>query len=126
MINELISILRSVKPYELLHEEAHHLGLPFMSSYQIAIRFAQEFPDHEMVRRYPIGGLGTNEKTSLAQQIGKTLSQAIKNENRQIEGGFISHENVNAMTFDGGDQRGEVTPSTLEKRGGHSIFRCTR
>lgn len=54
-IDHLQRILENCPKYE----DGHHLGRPFMSAYQIAIRFAEEHPNHDVVRTLPLSGEGT-------------------------------------------------------------------
>jgi hypothetical protein len=118
-LNELREILMAAREYE----PGHHMHRPFMSAYQIAIRFKERHPQHPL----EIGGTGTNENTSLAQRIARFMSSEIKkarDEKRDtgIEGGFFSHESVKEISFQ--DSSGRViSVSTLESKPGHSIFR---
>ena len=101
------------------YESGHHLGRPFMSAYQIAIQFANDHPRHPLVRRLDVGGRGRGPDQSLAQQIARFLSAAIKHgRSADIEGGFISHDLIGDLWF---EYRGrEVRPSGTIA---HSIFR---
>ena len=120
-IDHLRQILASCPEYE----PDHHLGRPFMSAYQIAIRFAEKHPNHDLVRTLPLGGKGTGTHQSLAQRIARFLSQAIQDETAgNIEGGFISHDCVDYFSFRHGDDR--VRVSTLTTAHAHSIFRVPR
>ena len=118
-IDQLRAILAECPEYEA----DHHLGRPFMSAYQIAIRFAQAHPDHRLVQAgLPVGGknIGTNQ--SLAQRIAWFLSRAIHDGTAgDIEGGFLSHDNVEELSFIFQGER--IRVSTLESRAAHSIFR---
>ena len=120
-IDHLHRILASCPEYEA----DHHLDRPFMSAYQSAIRFAEEHPDHELVRTLPVGGEGTGTNQSLAQRIAHFLSQAIHDGTAGgIEGGFISHACVDDFCF---RHRGvRVRVSTLRTARAHSIFRVRR
>ena len=120
-IDDLQRILENCPEYE----DAHHLGRPFMSAYQIAIRFAEEHPTHDLVRTLPLGGEGTGTHQSLAQRIALFLSRAIRDDTAgDIEGGFISHECVEDFRFRHGDD--QVRVSTLRTANAHSIFRVPR
>ena len=114
-LEAILDILRHAPEYE----RDHHLGRPFLSAYQIAIRFAEAHPEDEDVQSLEIGGLGIGENNSLAQSLAHFLSAQIRSGERRIEGGFISHDNLNEMTFSGG-----VAVSTLNSKPAHSIFRC--
>ena len=90
-----------------------------MSAYQIAIRFAQAYPENEIVRQLPIGGRGVGENQSVAQRIAHFLSQAIRNGRAEgIEGAFISHDCDAELSFF--DSRDRITASGSTA---HSIFR---
>ena len=107
------------------YEADHHLDRPFMSAYQIAIRFAEEHPDHDLVRTLPLGGEGTGTNQNLAQRIARFLSQAIHDGTAgDIEGGFISHACVDDFCFRYRGRR--VRVSTLRTAHAHSIFRVPR
>ena len=104
------------------YEPGHPLGRPFMSAYQIAIRFAEAHQGHRLVRTLPLGGEGTGTHQSLAQRIARFLSQAIQDGSAgDIEGGFISHDNIDDFRFSHGGE--QVRVSTLRTARGHSIFR---
>jgi len=78
----------------------HHFGCPFMTAYQIAIKFADDYP--EKVRRLnkEIGGKGTGRYDSLSQYLALELSKKIKNRQiTNIEGAFLSNLYVKEMTF---------------------------
>ena len=107
------------------YEADHHLNRPFMSAYQIAIRFAEEHPNHDLVRTLPLGGEGTGTNQSLTQRIARFLSQAIRDGTAGgIEGGFISHACVDDFCFRHRGRR--VRVSTLRTAHAHSIFRVRR
>ena len=120
-IDHLQRILENCPEYE----PDHHLDRPFMSAYQIAIRFAEEHPTHDLVRTLPLGGEGAGTHQSLAQRIALFLSLAIRDRTAgDIEGGFISHEYVEDFSFRHGDN--QVRVSTLRTHHAHSIFRVRR
>ena len=59
-------------------EPSHHFGRPFLTAYQIAISFADRFPDeHDLIGKQ-IGGRGTGPSHSLAQYLAWELSDRIK------------------------------------------------
>ena len=59
-------------------EPGHHFGRPFLTAYQIAISFADRFPDeHDLIGKQ-IGGRGTGPSHSLAQYLARELSDRIK------------------------------------------------
>lgn len=113
LITELEEILRNVTEYE----EGHHLRRPYLSAYQLAILYNQQYPSH-----LPVGGIGVGEFQSLAQYIARLLSQAIMSgECQNIDGGFISHTNLSKMSFSNNDE--VINVSTLKTKVAHTIFR---
>jgi len=103
-------------------EPGHHLGRPFMSAYQIAIRFAEAHPDHPLVVKLDVGGQGRGPEPSLAQCIARFLSAAIKyGRAKDIEGGCISHDLIGDLWFKYPGRK--VRPSGLKSKATHSIFR---
>ena len=114
-LKDLRRILQECREYK----PGHHLGRPFMSAYQIAIRFAERHPQHPQVQNLDVGGRGRGPDPSLAQRIARFLSWNIKHGKvSDIEGGFISHDLVGDLWFD--DRGREVRPSGDTA---HSIFR---
>ncbi len=115
-LSKLINILREVKEYK----PDHHLGRPFLSAYQIAIKFAEQNPNDHEVKKLKVGGKGIGESNSLTKSIAVFLSSHIKENKEQklIQGGFISHMNLTQMTF-----ISVIHVSTLSSKPGHSIFR---
>lgn len=118
-LNDLIQILEACPEYE----PGHPLGHPFMSAYQIAIRFAETHQDHPLVRSLEVGGEGTGEHQSLAQRIARFLSEAAQDSASGIQGGFISHQDIKEFSFHNNDS--EVRVSGLNGPA-HSIFRVKR
>ncbi len=121
-----IGILRRILENVAEYDEGHHMGRPFMSAYQIAIKYAQEDRGHRLLEVLDIGGEGIQEHKSLTQQIAKFLSQYIKaasekSEPCDIQGGFLSHEDIHVLSFNGPNS--PIKASTLKSKNGHSIFR---
>ena len=107
------------------YEAGHHLGRPFMSAYQIAIRFADAHPQHPLVKKLHVGGKGTGPDPSLANCIARFLSAAVKDGKAgDIEGGFISHAHIGDLWFDCHGQK--IGVSGLTSKAGHSIFRLVQ
>ncbi len=121
-IDDIREILGNCPEYE----EGHHLQRPFMSAYQIAIRFAERYPDHTLVGKLEVGGKETGRHTSLAQRIARFLSRALHDEKKKgdlnIEGGFLSHDLIKDLCFKNPDGE-EIRVSTLSSQRGHAIFR---
>ena len=115
-VNHLLQIMDRCREYE----PGHPLGRPYMSAYQIAICFAREHPEHPLVQDLDVGGEGTGERRSLAQRIARFLSGAAQDPGSEVDGAFISHQNIAEFSFDNNGSR--VRVSGLN-RPGHSIFR---
>jgi hypothetical protein len=83
----------------------HHLGQPFLTAYQIAIEFAERYPEEFKQLKLPIGGAGTGKHNSLAQYLAQQLSRNIKSKRiTHIEGGFISNLHLHDINFDTNSQ----------------------
>ena len=115
-LDDLKAILGDCPEYR----PCHPLGQPFMSAYQVAIRFAVAHPNHPLVQTLPLGGEGTGQRQSLAQRIARLLSAVAQDPGSGVEGAFISHQNIDEFRFDNGGN--PVRVSGLGRRG-HSIFR---
>ena len=115
-LDDLRAILGDCPAYR----PGHALGQPFMSAYQVAIRFADAHPNHSLVRTLPLGGEGTGQRQSLAQRLARFLSAAAQDAGSGVEGAFISHQNIDEFLFD--NNGSPVRVSGLGRRG-HSIFR---
>lgn len=115
-LNDLKAILRDCPEYS----PNHPLGRPFMSAYQIAIRFAEAHPNHPLVQTLPLGGEGTGQRQSLAQRVARFLSAAAQDPSSGIQGAFISHQNIVEFLFDANGSPVQVSGLTGP---GHSIYR---
>ncbi len=84
--------------------DKHHLGRPFLTAYQIAIEFANRFPEEHQKIGHPVGGAGVGQRNSLAQYLALELSKHIKNHSiTHIEGGFLSNQHLLDIRFSHGD-----------------------
>ena len=115
-VNHLLQIMDRCREYK----PGHPLGRPYMSAYQIAICFAREHPDHPLVQELDVGGEGTGERRSLAQRIARFLSGAAQDPGSEVDGAFISHQNIAEFSFDNNGTRVRVSDLSGP---GHSIFR---
>lgn len=106
--DKVIDILFNAKRYP----EGHHFGLPFFTAYQLAIAFAQAYPnDAESLGYLHVGGKGIGERSSLAQYLARELSGRIHNGSIQnVEGRFLSNQFLDQISFNSG---GEVIVSSL-------------
>ena len=101
-------------------ESGHHFGRPFLSAYQIAIKFDQRYEHIALPIAKPVGGTQTGRYDSLAQYFANQLSQRIRNgELRDIEGRFLNGRFLESLRY---DNRGEAVPSSL-RQANMSIFR---
>jgi hypothetical protein len=102
--------------------EDHHFGRPFLSPYQIAIEYASRYPHDYKKTGLAIGGKGIGESNSLAKYIAGKLSRIIKSgELSDIEGGFISNNHLNEISFKNGSIR--IKSSLTDTKYDLSIFR---
>lgn len=94
---KIIQILEEVK----MGDHAHHLGRPFLTAYQIAIKFAEKYPEDVNRLNLPVGGAGTGQHRNLAQYIARELSQQIKKDGQimSIDGGFLSNDGIEELKF---------------------------
>lgn len=93
------------------------LGRPFVTSYQLAIELERRHPQIRQALSYPLGGAGAGRRVSMAQYLGKQLSQRLREGTLDptIEGGFISHADVVDISFRRPD--GEVLHSSVSGTG---------
>ena len=113
-----------LEPISTEHPE-HHLGTPFLSAYQLAIEYAQQFPDDLHRLDLPVGGRDTELHYSLAQYLARQLSGRISSEElTTIEGCLMSNRHVKDLIFDNfGD---DVHSSITGKHASISMFRSVR
>ncbi|MFV7771623.1 hypothetical protein [Shewanella marisflavi] len=82
------------------HVEDHHFGRPFLTGYQVAMRFKELFPDDFAKIGKPIGGEGVGSRDSLAQYLALELSRNIKSGNlKGVEGGFLSRAYLHNLAY---------------------------
>jgi hypothetical protein len=85
-----------VQPYE----PGHHFRRPFMTPYQIAIKFEENFPTEFNTIGKRVGGKDTGRHDSLAQYIALELSKRIKSrEIINIEGRFLSRDYLDIIRY---------------------------
>ena len=120
----LAKIERILGPISRESQE-HHFGSPFMTTYQIAIDYTQQFPEDLQRMEYEIGGKDTGVHFSLAQYLAQQLSTKIKSgEISTIEGRFISNRYVSNFIFDSNEIH--VESSITGKHASLSMFRLIR
>jgi len=106
-------------------QHEHHLGIPFLSAYQLAILYAQEHPDDLQLLDLPVGGKDTGEWISLTKYLARELSTRIRNEEiTSIEGKLLSNRQVKQLVF---DNDGVLLRSSITGRNASiSMFRLVR
>ena len=100
----------------------HHLGGPFLTAYQLAIEYAQRFPEDLRRLDLPVGGKDSGVHYSLAQYLARQLSGKIKSrEITSIEGCLMSNRHVIDLVFN--DNGTHVHSSLSGKHASLSMFR---
>lgn len=103
------------------HDPEHHFGRPFLTPYQIAIKFQLQFPQESLTIGKPIGGKGTGQQDSLAQYIALELSKRIKSEAIiNIEGRFLHRSNLQSLKY---EVNNSIIESSLDQAYDLSMFR---
>ena len=89
----------------LNNPDGHHLGTPYVSSYQLAITVDADDPELKQALGKAVGGMGSGSHDSLAQYIGNELSKQIKAQGKlhYAEGVFLSTESVRTITYRNAD-----------------------
>lgn len=114
--------IREILQEVVYYREDHHFGRPFLSPYQIAIEYASRYPADYRETGLDIGGKGIGESNSLAKYIAGQLSRRIQSgELSDIEGGFISNNHLNEISFKNGSIK--ITSSLTDTEYDLSIFR---
>ncbi len=103
------------------HDPNHRFGRPFLTPYQIAIKFQQQFPqDFQTIEKLK-GGKGTGQHDSLAQYIALGLSKRIKSGNiANIEERFLCRANLHSLKY---KIDSEIIESSLGQARDLSMFR---
>jgi hypothetical protein len=102
-----------------------HLGIPFLSAYQLAILYAQKYPEDLQQLGFPVGGKDTGAWISLAKYLARELSAGIKTGKiTTIEGMLLSNRQVKELVF---DNDGEILRSSITGRNASiSMFRLKK
>ena len=105
------------------HEPTHHFGRPFLTPYQIAIAFQEQYPADFQTIGKPLGGRGTGQQDSLAQYIALQLSRRIR-ESRitNIEGRFLYRGNLESLRY---EHNGQTIESSSMQSYDLSMFRLS-
>ena len=105
------------------HDPEHHFGRPFLTPYQIAISFREQYQADFDAIGMPIGGIDTGQHNSFSQYIARELSRRIRNGSiSNIEGSFILDNHIVELIFD--DSGHELRSSSTDNFD-LSIFRRT-
>lgn len=106
------------------HDPKHHFGRPFLSAYQIAIEFQQLFPKEFSAISKSVGGKGTGQHTSLAQDIAKGLSRQIKKKLLpDVEGGFLCRKYLKVLEY---SNKHKPIQASNEQSSDMSIYRLLK
>lgn len=100
----------------------HRLGVPFLTAYQIAIEVSMREPEMLSALEKDLGGAGTGVHHSLAQYLGRELSQ--RHVDMGIEGAFLSNRHIEVLEFFGGES--SVKSSVVGDAGTISMFRIPK
>lgn len=107
---------------EIEYCREHHFERPFLTAYQLAIKFNQRFANEARELGFPVGGEGVGERNSLAQYLAGQLSKRISSgELQDIEGAFISNNDLERISFRNGDEI--IVSSLTETQYDLSMFR---
>jgi hypothetical protein len=103
----------------------HHFGgRPFMTSYQIAIEFANNYPRQFGQLHKEVGGKNTGVRDSLSQYLANALSRKIlTGQITNIEGAFLSNRLIKELSFHNIPR--DVESSISGNRASLSMFRFT-
>ena len=126
----LDAVVEALESVHLVHPGGHHLGRPYVTSYQIAIKVDHIHPNiRQALTDHPLGGAGTGTHHSFAQYLGRELSGRIRRaqdagEHYAVEGAFLSNEHITSLSFK--DTTGyEFTSSLTGTNYDLGIFRLT-
>jgi hypothetical protein len=120
--NNLTELIREILSDVHYAVENHYFGRPFATPYQIAVELSIRHP--EVVARIgqPIGGKDTGQYTSLSQYLAGELSRRMQSgQIRNIEGGFLSNQHLNSVSFKTTD--GIIASSLTETQYDVSLYR---
>lgn len=123
-------------------KEEHHLGRPFLTTYQIAIHLKKSHEGifneikrkcQEKTKNERVGGVEHGDHHSPAQYLGKALSRRVKEQQEsgliEIEGGFFSGQDINSLIFNdekAQDEKEKKVTASLNSSTTISIFRIAK
>jgi len=121
----ILSKVETILERSSRESQEHHFGGPFFTAYQIAIDYAEQYPEDLERMEYEVGGKDTGVHFSLAQYLAQQLSTRTKSgEISTIEGRFISNRYVSNFIFD--SKSIHVESSVTGKHASISMFRLVR
>jgi hypothetical protein len=118
------AVLQALREVDYAEPNREHLGRPFITAYQVALKVDRIYPQLADTLGVDIGGQGTGRHTSLAQYLARELSQRIKDPSRNfgIEGAQLSSVDMVELSFRRPD--GELLRSSnIDSRYDLSMFR---
>jgi hypothetical protein len=119
MENKLISILGNVATSKAGPDE---FGYRYLTSYQLAIAFAERYPAEFAAMRLPIGGQGVGQRNSLAQYLaGELIRRIAEKKITRIEAAYLSKAHKAELAFR--TKTGERIESSLTGAWDTSMFR---
>jgi hypothetical protein len=120
----LQAVLEAIDGVHLNSSQAHVLGKPYLTAYQIAIKVDASHPLIREELGLPLGGRGAGAHSSFAQYLAKQLSRDIRTLGTasEVEGAFLSNEHVQNLCFtdaEGGNVESSLTGTPADL----SLFR---
>jgi hypothetical protein len=94
--SKLLTLLSEIPVFQ----SAHHLGRPFLTSYQVAILFKHRYPNDFARMGIPIDASDVPDEISLARYFAQHLSDAIKHGLPHVEGAVLSYQHLEDITLD--------------------------
>jgi hypothetical protein len=117
--NKVIAILSSVSKNKTGPDEFGHR---YLTSYQLAIAFAERYPVEFQALDLPIGGKGIGQRNSLAQYLAGGLIRRIANKRvTRIEAAYLSKNHKASLSFH--TKTGDSIESSLTGAWDTSMFR---
>ena len=99
--NDLGRKITDILAANATRETYHHFGVSFVTAYQLAIHLKARCPTVFESFGHPVGGMGAGDSVGSARYLVGQLSQRIRSgEFTNIQGRFLSSENVRRLEFD--------------------------
>ena len=111
-----------VKLLKGIRHDAHPFSRPFVTGYQLAILFKEEFPEAFERMGYPVGGEGSGGQETLTKYLNRELARRVRRQEiPNIEGGFLSEQRLRRIEFT--DARKPVFSTSTGDQNGMAVFR---